>query len=248
MALSGNTIRRKSRFTPNKQNTYIPLPHSSHTMRAVFFILSILLLILAACEPTLRTIPTSQYQGTDNEQITRLETIDLCANVTCLSTQTCNQGNCENVETTTENAELEEPTICAFGEIFEDGECTCASDRFWCPEQNKCIPKGDCCLHTQCKRFERCVPTQYRVRLCADLPSGKLCRLLADNGRTEIAAINGIDVRFGVNNWYSDKTINFTLNNESVLIAGNQRAETMGSIFYYEMFEEYGGYCKPDED
>gem|GEM_PF-3717211 len=217
-------------------------------MRAVFFILSILLLILAACEPTLRTIPTSELQNTNTEQIESNSQTDPCENILCLSGQFCNQGKCEKIEPEVETVELEIPTVCAFGEVFEGEECTCEEGRYWCGEQQRCIPNGDCCVHTQCDRFERCVPTQLRVRLCADLPTGKLCRLLSDNGRKELAVINSIDMRLGVANWFNNESINFTLNNDSLLLSRNQKAELMGSIFHYETFEEYGGFCKLDED
>lgn len=214
-----------------------------------------ILLILTACEPAIKTIPTSQYFPTEQnitqetEQITPQETIqelqDPCANILCQSGQTCKNGNCELIQ---QEIKSETPTLCNYGQIWEDGECTCAEGRFWCPEQNKCIQNGDCCLHSQCKRFERCVPTQYRVRLCIQDQTGKLCRLLADNNRTEIIAIGGTDVRIGAANWYSDESINFTLNNQTSLLKPKQTIELFSATIYSENFEEYGGFCKLDEE
>lgn len=199
-------------------------------------------MILAACEPVIKAIPTSEYQSGQIEQkleepVQETDPCDLCTDE-----ETCVNGVCEII------SEQEEERTCAFGESWDGKECACEDGRYWCGEQQKCIPAGDCCVHTQCDRFERCVPNQYRVRLCAELPSGKLCRLLADNGRKELAVINNIDTKLAVTNWNNDNSINFTLNNQSLLLAKGQKQEAQGIPFYYENFEEYGGYCKEDED
>jgi hypothetical protein len=212
-------------------------------MRGVSLFFSILL-ILSACEPVIKAVPTSEYQGKTGQQnleqapIQETNPCDLCNDK-----ETCVNGVCKEII----DEESEEQT-CAFGEAWDGKECACEEGRYWCGEQKKCIPTGDCCFHTQCGRFNRCVPTQYRVRLCAELPSGKLCRLLADNGRKELAVINNIDTKFAVANWNNDNSINFTLNEQSLLLSKGQKEEILGVPFYYENFEEYGGYCKEDED
>lgn len=216
-------------------------------MRGVSLIFSVLL-ILAACEPVIKAVPTSEYQGNTAQTEQKLEEpivqeTDPCANVLCLPGQICKEGNCELIKP---EVKIEDQT-CAFGEEWDGNECVCEQGRYWCGEQKKCIPNGDCCFHTQCDRFERCVETQYRARLCAELPSGKLCRLLADNGRTEIVVINNVDTRLGVSNWNSDNSINFTLNNQSLLLFEGKRQEFTGINYYFENFEEYGGFCKEDE-
>lgn len=217
-------------------------------MRGVSLIFSILL-ILSACEPVIKAVPNSEYQGSiEQPEQTFEEPVqeqsDSCANLLCLPGQTCKEGKCELIKP---EVKTEEQKACAFGEIWDGKACTCEEGRYWCGEQQKCIPDGDCCFHTQCARFERCVETQYRARLCAELPSGKLCRLLADNGRTEIVVINNIDTRLGVSNWNNDKSINFTLNNQSILLFDGKRQEHLGVNYYFENFEEYGGFCKEDE-
>lgn len=210
-------------------------------MRGVSLIFSILL-ILAACEPVIKAIPTSEYQGNTQieqkleEPVQETDPCDLCTDE-----ETCVNGACEIIQ------EQKEEQTCAFGESWDGKECVCEDGRYWCGEQQKCIPDGDCCFHTQCKKYERCVDTQYRTRLCAELPSGKLCRLLADNGRTEIVVINNIDTRLGVSDWNNDNSINFTLNNQSLLLFDGKRQEFLGVNYYFENFEEYGGFCKEDE-
>jgi hypothetical protein len=211
-------------------------------MRGVSLFFSVLL-ILAACEPVIKAVPTSEYQGnTQTEQkldepiAQETDSCDLCTD-----DETCVNGVCEKI------TQSDEEQICAFGEEWDGKECSCEGGRYWCGEQQKCIPDGDCCFHTQCDRFERCVETQYRARLCAELPSGKLCRLLADNGRTEIVVINNLDTRLGVSDWNNDNSINFTLNNQSILLFDGKRQEHQGINYYFENFEEYGGFCKEDE-
>ncbi len=210
-------------------------------MRGVSLIFSVLL-ILAACEPVIKAVPTSEYQGNTAQTEQKLEEpiiqeTDPCD--LCTDEETCVNGVCEKMP--------DEEQTCAYGEEWDGEECVCEEGRYWCGEQQKCIPDGDCCFHTQCARFERCVETQYRARLCAELPSGKLCRLLADNGRTEIVVINNIDTRLGVSGWNNDNSINFTLNNQSLLLFDGKRQEFLGVNYYFENFEEYGGFCKEDE-
>jgi len=216
-------------------------------MRGISLIFSILL-ILAACEPVIKAVPTSEYQGKIREQnleqapIKENDPCDLCNDE-----QTCINGICKEITDEESNNGEDNQQTCAFGELWNGKECACEEGRYWCGEQKKCISNGDCCFHTQCGRFERCVETQYRARLCAELSSGKLCRLLADNGRTEIVVINNIDTRLGVSNWNNDNSINFTLNNQSILLFEGKRQEHSGVNYYFENFEEYGGFCKEDE-
>lgn len=214
-------------------------------MRGIYLIFSILL-ILAACEPVIKAVPTSEYQNVQQKEQTDepIQEINPCLYIKCDKKQVCENGLC-----VTDNEQDNEITkTCAFGEEWDGSECVCEEGRYWCGEQQRCIQNGDCCAHTQCKRYERCVPTQFRVRLCAELPSGKLCRLLTDNGRKELAVINNKDTKLGVANWYNDNSINFTLNDQSLLIFERKKQELAGTNFYFENFEEYGGFCKEDED
>jgi hypothetical protein len=215
-------------------------------MRGISLIFSILF-ILAACEPVMNAVPTSEYQGVQTEQELEKPTVQDPCDI-CTDEETCVDNTCKKIDESTDESKDEPEQTCAFGEAWDGKECACEEGRYWCGEQQKCIPDGDCCFHTQCARFERCVPNQYRARLCAELPSGKLCRLLADNGRTEIVVINNLDTRLGVSDWNNDNSINFTLNNQSLLLFEGKRQEFSGINYYFENLEEYGGYCKEDED
>lgn len=229
-------------------------------------LLLVFLVFLAACEPALQTRPTSEYQLPEE---TSDEPVNLCADVSCNENEECYQGDCicEEGYKTCNNTCIPDDQCCTtddcaegtceqgicvqdchFGETFEDNACDCGSDRKYCPEQDRCIPRDACCVHSQCDRDQRCVPVQLRARLCLETDNKTKCRLLADNGRDEVVAVNNVDYRLEATNWWNDNTITFTVNNETIRLDKNDQHTLANIAFYYENFEEVGGYCKEDVD
>ena len=229
----------------------------------------IALLILAACEPALQTIPTSEYKSLE----ATTETVDLCKDVNCTGGQVCQAGNCgcptgkklcnndciSSTECCTDDdcdsgncqdGVCLEAKECKFGEELKKGECRCAEDKFYCGEQGKCIDRTDCCIHSQCKSFERCVPTNWRTSLCIQIEEKKQCKLLSDLNRTELYEIKDNEFRIGATDWWNDGSITFNFSNESIRLRPNELKsyETANATLFHEGIEVIGGFCKEDED
>jgi len=230
---------------------------------------AVLLLILLACEPALQTIPTSEYQPAVEAQTT--QTSDLCKNVNCTNGQTCQNGKCacpddkklcDNKCISKEkcctdkdcetglclNSTCTTPKECSLGEEFKNGECTCAKDRIYCPEQKKCINKDKCCTHAQCDSFERCVPTSLKASLCIIIEDKKVCRALADQDRTELFTVKETEFKVKPTDWWNDNSITFTINNQSIRLKFNELTNFSNATIYQEGITISGGYCKEDEE
>ncbi len=231
----------------------------------------ILLILLAACEPALRTVPTSEHQAVA-EQANIEQEKDLCANINCTigfcqaGVCTCGTGKklcnnkcideetcCTNEDCDTGNCEegvCQEPKECNFGEELKKGECRCASDKIYCEEQKRCIDRDGCCIHTQCNKFERCAPTNLRTSLCIKIEEKKLCKIVSDLGRTELYEIKEHEFNVKAAEWLNDRSITFDFDNQSIRIAENATVtyEPANATLFHEGIEVVGGYCKEDED
>lgn len=224
------------------------------------------LVFLIACTPQadVWSIPSA-----DRVQDT-VELADACEGVTCPAGQLCTNGACgcptsqkqcaggcisEDACCTHDDcpgAACENGACvtqrCAYGEVFENGECGCPSDAIYCSEQGKCIDKNACCFHTQCPSFERCVPTQYRSRICVEFPEKIFCGLVSDTGRVEVFNVLNYTFRVQPTAWYADESIDFVINEEDISIAANNTIDYGDAELSHEAIEVFGGYCKEDED
>ncbi len=228
--------------------------------------LSLLLIFLIACTTTdTWTVPTAQKEAQQE-----VEQIDACKEVSCPTGQTCDNGQC--VCTTGKlcdgecisnnacctNSDCDEgicqenkcviPGKCQINEEFADGECRCAPNTLYCAEQDRCIERGKCCVHTQCGRFERCVPTQYRTSLCVKIGEKKFCRIVSDIGREEEFTVLNQSFEAKPTNWFEDRSIELILNNQTVTIPENSTITFENSTLYHEGVQIVGGFCKEDED
>ncbi|HLF54159.1 MAG TPA: hypothetical protein VI612_00375 [Candidatus Nanoarchaeia archaeon] len=227
--------------------------------------LSLLLIFLIACTTTdTWTVPTAQ-RNVSPEQET-----NACENVSCPTGQTCDNGQCActtgklcDGECISNNAcctssdcdegicqdnECAIPGKCKIGEEFADGECRCASNTLYCAEQDRCIERGNCCVHTQCERFQRCVPTQYRASLCVKIGEKKFCRIVSDIGREETFTVLNQSFEAKSTQWFADNSIELILNNRTVTLPENSTITFNESIIYHEGVQIVGGFCKEDED
>lgn len=225
-----------------------------------------LLILLAACQPALDTVPTSELPEPKPE-ITVPESADPCETITCEENEICKGGKCEcqgkqcddkcipNAECCTdedceglcENYKCVMPK-CRVNEILENGECECAEGYVYCEPQEKCIKKNDCCYHTDCPRGDRCVDTVWRTRFCAESESKKTCRLLADNGMKEYIEIGNTALRISTNKWFTDGSVTFQINQENVTLPVNGTKIFENLKIYQEKEEILGGYCKEDDE
>lgn len=236
------------------------------------YLFAALLIFLIACQPEVRTIKTSEYQA-PVEGTVQQETTDACANLTCTAGKTCQAGNCvcpsgkkacgddciaeasccddDDCESgTCEDGECVEAKECGLNEESRKGKCACKKDMYLCKEQNKCLNSGDCCIHTDCDSFERCVPTNYRASFCIEIEEKKQCKIVSDLNRTQDFEVKDNEFEVLPTDWWNDKTITFSVNNESIRLATNETKlieETNATIFH-EGMEIVGGYCKEDED
>ncbi len=229
----------------------------------------ILLLILAACETALQTIPTSEYtkpaaseptenpcEGVSctngqicqdgictcgaNEKLCDNKCIDENA---CCTNDDCDSGNCENNVCTA-------PEECKFGEELKKGECKCTSDKIYCEEQDTCIDREACCMHTECDKFERCVPTLLRSSICLRMGEKKICKAIGGNGRAEIFNAQEHAFRITAQDWWGDGSITFEINDETIRVPQNGTVEytPANATIFHEGIEVIGGYCKEDEE
>ncbi len=234
------------------------------------YIFILFLIFLVACQPYIQTVPTSQHQGAVVVELSEAQT-DLCENVTCSDGQVCKDGKCEcqNGKKLCGNECIDskdccsgkdcasgicdegvcgEAPDCRYGEILKNGKCQCAADKLYCKEQDKCIGRNDCCVHSQCERFERCVETNYRVSLCAKVDEKKICKIVADRNRTELYEIKENTFTVEPLSWLSDGSVELNVSNETIRLAGNVTTQYGNVTLFQEGIEVTGGFCKEDED
>lgn len=226
----------------------------------------LLFIFLLGCQPALQATPTSEIEQPAQE--TQQET-DSCASVLCKPDEVCKGGVCgcpsdmkkcgdaciSELSCCTD-ADCGEGhcasgtciTTCAFGEEFVNDECQCTSERKYCEEQDKCIPRNSCCIHTQCERNERCVPTNLRTHLCFEFGDKKICRLLADNERSELVDIGNQSFRAQALDFFSDGSVEFLVDNETRSLTPNKPFVLRGVSIFSEEGDEVGGFCKADEE
>jgi len=196
--------------------------------------LVLLMLFIVACTP-IQTIPADQY--TQKSEPSR--TIEIPE-----------QQIEKQIEQTEIKPEIKTETkkilkICSYGE--ESESCKCTKDNYYCPEQKKCIPKGTCCVHSQCPQFNRCVPTIWSASLCIKQDSKKLCKQIVDNDRTELFTVLNQTYKIKAINWSNDSIITLQINEQTMNITINPvQLDTV--TIYHEGIEVLGGYCKEDED
>ncbi len=230
----------------------------------------LLLILLAACQPYIQAVPTSERQAPVEAELSAPET-DSCAAVTCPTGQTCTSGKCtcpfgekmcdnecidkdacctdkECPSGVCTDGECAAAPDCNYGETFKKGECQCASDKTYCKEQGKCIERDDCCVHSQCDTFERCVPTDFRVSLCAKVDEKKICKIVAERNRTELYEIKESVFTVRPLKWLSDGSIELNVSNETIRLAENVTTAYGNVTLFQEGIEVTGGYCEEDED
>lgn len=234
-----------------------------------FFIL--FLIFLAACQPYVQSTPTSQYQRIVDTELSEQTQTDSCESVACQSGQVCKDGKCtcpfgekkcgnaciernaccldnDCVSGACDEGKCVPAPDCEFGETYKNGECQCASGKTYCKEQGKCIGRNDCCVHSQCNRFERCVKTDWKTSLCAKVDEKKVCRIIAEKKRLEHFDVKGNEFRVSVMNWLSDGSIDFNVSNTTIRLAENETKLYGEVTLFQEGIEVTGGFCKEDED
>ncbi len=235
------------------------------------YLFAALLVLLIACQPEVRTIPTSEYQPPIDTTVQ--QTVDLCKDVNCTAGKVCRQGNCvcpsekkacENdcipkadcctgkdcASEICEDGKCLEPKECRINEEFKSGECKCAKDKVYCKDQNKCIDSGDCCIHGNCDSFERCVPTNWITSFCIKIEDKKICKILSDLNRTESYEVKDNEFEVKPTDWWQNESVTILVNNESMRLAMNEtkRVEEVNATLFHEGVQITGGFCKEDED
>ena len=229
----------------------------------------ILIVFLVACAQTpLNTVPTANFSFS-NESADSQETVNPCATILCSSDKVCVEGTCVcpqktcngkcvSADTCCSNSDcpqgqgcsdgtcVEKP-LCKLGEDFIEGECQCDENHFYCGAQMRCIPRGKCCEHNECQRFERCVPWMAKSRLCVQEGEKKTCKLFTENGRDELFFLNTSILRVNDEDYLADRSVNFNVSGEILNLQTNVTFNHSNATFYQEGIETIGGYCKPDE-
>lgn len=228
----------------------------------------LVLLILAACETAVQTVPSSNYTPSVFEE--PAPEIDPCADKTCPAGQTCSNGICgcetgklcgktcipnnaccTNSDCVTQNCvngTCAPAKECSIGEQLEDGECVCSADFIKCPEQGKCIKKGSCCYHGNCPRFNRCQPTTYRSSICIVLGEKKVCRTLGEQRNSEFYQLGNSTFNTDILAWLSTGDLRVRVNGQNLTLRANKTEMLNGAKLYQEGIDILGGNCEPDED
>jgi len=227
----------------------------------------LLLLILAACETAVQTVPTSNYTPSVFEEADK--PVDPCLNVHCTAGQHCLNGGCvcdtgkpcgdkcisaeaccTNDDCATQNCVNQTcapAKECSLGEELVDGDCACTEDRVYCKEQNKCIKKGDCCYFGNCPSFQRCQKTTYRASVCLELGGKKLCKAFGEARNSDYFEIGNFTANAKAISWPSDRALKMTINGQNYTLTANQTTPFGEGRIYQEGVEVLGGKCEPDE-
>ena len=216
-----------------------------------------LLLFLAACEDATikKTVPFNDTLSSDaNVNSCECASGETCENGKCICAGKTCQGKCIPANACCTSAECDGKcingkcisTICPLGEEFYDGECICSAGKFRCAEQGKCIDQKSCCHSGQCYRDFRCVPTVWKVSVCAKIDGRKICRTLSDNNRTE-QIITETYFSLKPTAWWNNGNITLLVNNETFQLAQNQTRMFKSVEFHQEGIEIIGGSCKEED-
>ena len=239
------------------------------------FIFAALLVFLIACQPETHTIPTSEYQPPVDASVNVKvqQTNNLCKDINCTIGKVCKEGTCmcpsgkkvceddcipasdcctyEDCKSgSCEDGNCVEAQECRLKEEFKKGECQCDSNSFYCKEQGKCLKRGSCCVHTECDRFERCVPTNWRASFCIKIDDKKICEIISDLNRTETFDVKDNEFKVKPTDWWSDESVSLLVNNESMRLVKDETklVEEINATLFHEGVEITGGFCKEDED
>lgn len=188
-------------------------------MKQIITALLVVLVLISGCsDETIEAQPVSE--ATAEVVLEANVTMDPCENIACGANSHCDNGNCVcdadykqcNDACITKSACCTD-TDCAVGKVCKDSACTetgcsyyqkydyakktcvCNDQAKWCASQNKCIPKDNCCIHSNCDSSEACVPTQFLASVCIQKDK-KMCRGLPE-GRRE-SFVFSTDARYSV--------------------------------------------------
>ncbi len=229
----------------------------------------LVLAVLIACQPALQAVPSDGAVQEDQElKPTDTHEQNPCLGIKCGKNEICKEGECvcankdcrgeciakneccsnDDCSNGTCENKLCIELSCDYKQQPAEGECQCQEGYTFCREQNKCIKQGACCRHTDCPRGDRCVETSLKVSFCTETPEKKRCRLFADNERSELIETETADLRVNAEKWLSDGSVQFKINEESIILKENQTQEFEGVKIYQEGIQMIGGFCKEDNE
>ncbi len=117
-----------------------------------------------------------------------------CADACISKSACCSDTDCTAGKVCKDSACIE--TGCGYYQKYDYAKktCVCNDQSKWCASQMNCIPKGNCCMHSECGASEACIPTQFLASVCIQLDK-KMCRGLPE-GRRETFVFT--DARYSV--------------------------------------------------
>jgi hypothetical protein len=133
-------------------------------------------------------------------------------------------------------------------EIFniQKSKCDCDENSKYCPSQHQCIPRTNCCLSTECGSEQRCAETNYLAVICIDSTRKQCKSLSADRGET--FTVDGVSYEVEVSKFLQDNGIDLKINDQQVIIRGNEVVSIGDNVnTYVDNLELVGGHCKRDE-
>ena len=238
-------------------------------LRIILCLLVILVLFSACAKDEITASAISDLPVEKQIEVeAKVTSAEACMNVACNSNNHCVAGDCvcndgykecndecilNGACCTEDDCEADEscrdyacaPDNCKVHEEYdaEKNKCVCDSDSRFCSIQRKCIPKGNCCLHSECSNSDyRCVPTNSLAVLCI----AKQCKSV-DADREASFLVKGVRYDVKINHFLQDGGIDITVNAIDYTVPKNG-VQTIGAgvDLYIEDIEIIGGHCKLD--
>lgn len=237
-------------------------------MRQIIISLLVILLLITACSKgTITARPIADIKTADIElEVNVTDSADSCAAVVCDSDKSCVNGECVckngfkecNEDCIAENSccnddDCEEGIceegvcvnkVCKYNQRYDSDakDCVCAEGTYYCAAQKKCIPKKNCCMHTVCKTYQRCVPTQFITSICL-VKEKKVCKSVIEF-RVEPFFFGADRYNVEIKDILNDGVLVLAVNEEELELELNKEKTFMNMTIYMENLEVLGGYCK----
>jgi len=135
--------------------------------------------------------------------------------------------------------------VCPFNQVYSNDKekCVCDDSSKWCSEQEKCLPKGNCCVHADCGNDYACAETYFLALVCVDDGREK-CRSTLE-GQNSVFYVSGVSYDITVQS-VSEDFVSLKVNDLSIdaLPVNAPHGLAENAQVYVEQTRMVGGSCK----